>query len=53
MQLQTLQYEIVVKVAYTISNKSPLVGEHAFPLVEIFNWMAHTTIIFMNSSCVV
>ena len=52
MQLQTLQYEIGVKVA-RIVNKSPLVGEHAFPLTEIVGWMAHSTIIFMNSSCVV
>ena len=36
MQLQTLQYERGVKVAYIINNKSHLVGEHAFPLTEIF-----------------
>ena len=52
MQLQTLQYEIGVKVI-CISNKSPMVDEHAFSLREIVNWMAHSTVIFMNSSCVV
>ena len=52
MQLQTLPYEIGVKVACIINN-TPLVGEHAFPLMEIVSWMAHSTIIFMNSSCVV
>ena len=51
MQLQTLQYEIGVKVA-RIVNKSPLVGENDFPSTEIVDWMAHYTIIFMNSSCV-
>ena len=54
MQLQTLQYEIRVKVSFTsIINKSPLVGDHAFSLMEIGSWMAHSTIIYMNSRCVV
>ena len=52
MQLQTLQYEIGVKVACII-NKSPCVDEHAFPLTKIVSWMSSSTIIFMNSSCVV
>ena len=52
MQLQTLQYEVGEKVARII-NKSPLVGEHVFLLTEIVGWVAHSTIIFMNSSCVV
>ena len=47
MQLQTLQYEIGVKVACMI-NKSHFVGEHAFPLMDIVSWMTHSTIIFMN-----
>ena len=47
MQLQTLQYEIRIKVACIII-KSPLVGEHAFPLTEIVGWMSYATIIFMN-----
>ena len=51
MQLQTLQYKIGIKVACII-NKSLVVGEHAFPLTEIVSWMAHSTILFMNSSCV-
>ena len=33
MQLQTLQYDIGIKVAFII-NKSPLVGEHVFPQSE-------------------
>ena len=52
MQLQTLQYETGVKVACMI-NKSRFVGEPAFPMLDIVSWMAHSTITFMNSSCVV
>ena len=52
MKLQTLQYEIGVKVA-CIVNKSTLVGKDAFPLMEIVDWMAYSTITFMNSNCVV
>ena len=33
LQLQTLQYDAEIKVALII-NKSPLVGEHVFPLKE-------------------
>ena len=39
MQLQTLQFKIGVKVPCII-NKSPMVGEHAFPLTEIDSCMA-------------
>ena len=52
MQLQTLLYEIGVKVASKV-NKSPLVGKQAFPLMESVGLMAGSTIILMNSSCVV
>ena len=36
-----------------IYNKLYFVGEPAFPLTDIISWVAHSTIIFMNSSCVV
>ena len=53
MQLETLKYEIGVKVACII-NKSSLVGEDDIPPTEIVSWMAYSsTIICMNSSCVV
>ena len=52
MQLQTLQYEIGVKLACMIY-KSRFVGEPAFQKLDIVSWMAHSTITFMNSSCVV
>ena len=52
MQLQTLQYEIGVKVACMI-NKSRFVGEPALTMLDIVSWMAHSTITFMNSSFVV
>ena len=34
-------------------NKLYFVGEPAFPLTDIISWVAHSTIIFINSSCVV
>ena len=49
MSLLTLLCVIGVKVAYLI-NKSPLVGEHAFPLKEIVGQMAHVTILFGYNS---
>ena len=52
MQLQTLKFEIGVKVAYMI-NKSPLVDEQDFLLTEIVGWMAHSTILFMYNSPVI
>ena len=52
MQRETLQYEIGVKVGCMI-NKSCFVDEPAFPMLDIVSLMAHSTITFMNSSCVV
>ena len=51
IQLQTLQYETLMVAC--IIDKSPLVGEHAFPLTEIVCWMAHSTILLMPIICVV
>ena len=43
-KLETLQFVIWVKVAYTcISNKPPLVIEHASPLTRSVGLLAHTT----------
>ena len=49
LSLLTLLCVLGVKVAYLI-DKSPLEGEHAFPLKEIVGWMAHVIILFVHNS---